>query len=142
MTEKTRNLALGSSAVVMLAVAAWLFWGYATRSGSLPSTFVINGVCLACKTEARVAIQADEREPCVCPSCGERAAYGWQYCSKCDFRFIPKLVPADDGGPPRVPPIAVCPNCGSNATGAYVPQDPRVRLKGTAPLPPWPALRG
>lgn len=72
MTGKTRNLTLASSAVVMLAVAVWLFWSHASRRETLPSTFAINGVCLACKAEARVAIQAGEREPCVCPACGER----------------------------------------------------------------------
>jgi hypothetical protein len=134
----TRNIVLGAAAVLMLAVAAWMFWGYATSSDALPSTFTLDGICLACKKEAHVAIQAGEREPCVCPTCGERAVYGWQHCSECGFRFIPELVPAADGGPPRVPPIATCANCGSSATGAYFPQDPPVQVKGDAPLPPWP----
>jgi DNA-directed RNA polymerase subunit RPC12/RpoP len=133
-----RNLLLGGLAVVLLALAAYLYFSRAGTGADLPDQYTINAVCLACQQEARITASMGERQPLVCPHCGERAAYSWYYCFNCNKLVIPNLEPAPGGGPPRIPIIPHCPICGAEV-GSYMPEDPLQKPTSEhAPLPKWP----
>lgn len=133
-----RSLVLGATAVVLLALAAYLYFSRADAgSAALPDEYTVHAVCLACRQEARISAPIRQSPPLVCPHCGERAAYSWFYCERCRKRVIPNLQPAPDGGPPKIPMIATCRLCGS-PVGTYIPESPEHQPIGDAPLPEWP----
>jgi hypothetical protein len=137
VSGNVRNLTLGAAAVAILAVAGYLFSRNA-RESHLPTTFTLDGVCLACKQSGTVTYGAGEQEPLTCPSCRKQAFYGWKYCEACKHRFVPALSKRSPDEPPRPPAIPICTQCGSNRTGAYTPEDTEQKVEGDARLPPWP----
>jgi len=138
MQGKGRLYLLIGVAVILVA-AAGLYW--TNRDPGVPKptdTATIEGVCLACKQEVKATYHATERQPAVCPLCGERAVYGLHYCFDCKLRFVPNLEPAPDGGPPRKPIVTTCPVCGGSNVSGYIPIDPEQKDAELAPLPKWP----
>jgi hypothetical protein len=134
--ESTRNLVLGSSAGVVLVLAGVFYLRSTGNARSLPDEYNIDGVCLNCHESGEFTYATEQRQPLVCPKCGERAVYSWFYCPKCRKRFVPNLE-RRDGGPPRLPIVPTCTECGAMA-GTYMKEDPVQDPVGDAPLPEWP----
>ena len=133
-----RNLMLGGAALLLLGLAAYLYFSRSGVKADFPREYTVDGMCLACQTPARVSAPLAEHEPLVCPACEARAVYGWWYCYDCNKQFIPNLVPSADGGPPRLPVVPVCTGCRSARTGAFISDDPEQEPLGKVALPKWP----
>lgn len=134
--NRRRQMVLGVIAGLAFLAAGFFVLRFQRSVPAIPDEFRLEGVCLACKQSGRAVQHASERQPIACPSCRERAFYGWLYCPKCAKRVV-SIEPASDGGPPRVPIAASCPLC-RGGVGAFVPDDPTLPVKGDAPLPRWP----
>jgi hypothetical protein len=132
-----RNAILGGVAVVALVVAGYMFFGGPGRSGAVAEVFTEQAVCLACQREAEVSHRAGEAAPWKCPHCSEVAAYPWLYCHDCNKRFVPQLVPGQNGEPPRMPGFPRCPLCRGQNFGTFLPGTPGQEPTGDAPLPKW-----
>lgn len=139
VSQQTRKIVLGSAALAIIALAVVL---YAVRGGAdaeLSNRFTIRGVCLETGQEVVVTYTVGERAPFVNPATGRRTVYTWYYCRDCNKRFVPELLPASDGGPPRLPVIPACPLCGGTNMTGWTPDDPdQAAPAGDAPLPKWP----
>lgn len=134
--ENIRRLGLAVLVVAIFGAAGWMFFHQRERTRKIPGTFNISGVCLNCKTSGEFTYKAGERQPLVCPKCGQRAVYQWFYCPKCRMRLVPPLEPDPAGGPPRLPLMARCPKCGTPIV-QWIPEDPDQKPIGDMPLPEW-----
>lgn len=134
-----KNLVLGGVAVVLLLASTWFTCSHESPQARLPDEFTSYGVCLETGDEVTAVYGADQRAPWVNPSTGRRTVYPWYYCRECQTRFVPELQPDRAGGLPRVPVVAICPECGSQKTVPWTKegmfaQEP----KKTIPPPPMP----
>ena len=137
MEKMTRNATLVGVAIVALAIAAVVTFGGFGREGALPQAHISYCVSLATGEDVVVEHQLDELPPYKCESSGELAVYPWLYCYDCNVRFIPDLVRDEETGLLRYPRFPVCPACGGDGFGSYVPELPNQQPIGDVPLPEW-----
>ncbi len=130
-----KNVVLVAAAVLLLGAAAVVY----LRTSSKPSFSKMKalGVALDTKEEMSVEFSPNEPQPWVNPKTGQRSVYAFCFCEKCKFKFVPKLEPSRDGGPPNVPMMPTCTNCGDTHVGRWIPEISDTPA-GTAPLPKWP----
>lgn len=137
MTQNTRQLLMGGGAVVILGIAALVFFSRSAGTKAPSETFTLDGICLNCKVPVVATYHASERQPAICPKCNKRAVYDSFVCEQCKLRFVPRLEDAGDGGPPKMPIIATCPKCGGMRNEGFIAKDPEHQATTLAPLPPW-----
>lgn len=133
-----RNLVLGGIAIVLFAVAGYVFLRPAGGKIRLPDEYQYRGICAACKSEVMGKYSKHEHEPYQCPACSERAAFLWRYCSVCHKRTLPELVKPAEGGPKTVPAMPLCPVCRCFDLSPFDPDRPDQAPTGDNPLPRWP----
>jgi hypothetical protein len=130
---------LGAAAVVMLAIAAYLFATHRSSEAQYPSHYTVQTVCLATGEEFPVTSKVTEREPYANPKTGRRTLFPWYFCYNCKYRFVPTPIPSAGGEPPRLPMVPTCPHCGNQGGSSWDPSDPaQAHPAGTAPLPKVP----
>lgn len=137
MQSGQRLISLGAIAVILAGVVGFYYYRRSDAPPPPGKTITLNGICLACRKEVTVTHHFRERQPIVCPECGEQAVYGTCYCPHCKLRVIPKFDPPVGGEPPRVPMIRECRFCGGR-TIAYIPFDPEHQKAPLGELPKWP----
>lgn len=141
MDKKTKQLALGVTAGVILVVAIIYLMSSGGGGGvDLGGPVVFQGICLSCKelVEARYDPADGDTLPAYCPECGETAVYKAYYCLDTNKLFVPRLEPNPEGGPPKMPMIVRCPD-GEGEAELFIPQDPRMDPDAEIGfLPDWP----
>lgn len=138
MEAPKRNILLGSVAVGIFGLAAMLYFTRSNVGAQFPSRYTMEGVCVKCGEQVEAQYDAGEIPVGSCPRCGTQTVYAWMFCFNCKKRFVPNLVPSSKGGPPMPPVVPVCTGCGSNHTGAWVPDDPERVSVADLPLPALP----
>jgi DNA-directed RNA polymerase subunit RPC12/RpoP len=138
LSGKYRNLTLGVVSVGLLGLAAALYFARAGGEAEYASTYTMDGVCLKCSQEVVATYEAGNRAVGRCPNCDSQTVYSWMHCKDCLKRFVPNLVASSSGGPPVPPVVPTCTGCGSNNTGAWVPDLPGMESAGDVPLPKLP----
>ncbi len=138
MSKPKGNAALAAVSVVLLGLAAVLYFRRADTGAQFPSTYTMEGVCLGCQKEVVASYDAGSIAVGHCPECKTQTVYSWMLCRDCMKRFVPNLTASGDGGPPLPPVVPTCTQCGSNNTGAWVPGLPGMESSGDAPLPKLP----
>ncbi len=132
--ENKRNLVLGGVAVVLIAVAVYMF--LPRRNVRTPlQNYNAHGICLNCKAESPFTADLRTPAPFRCPSCGEEAVYPVLSCGDCGTRFVADLQ-RFPGQPPRSNPFPTCPKCNCTTVSAW---DPAAASATDPPiLPKWP----
>jgi hypothetical protein len=137
LTNSQRNGVLVGVVIIALGIVGYLSFGSGRGAAGVPSQYVTSAVCLACQKETEVKHARGELAPWTCRFCGKNAVYPWFYCSNCKKRFVPNLTRPEPGGPLRTPTVPVCPACGSQNVGLYMPGLTDEKPAGDAPLPAW-----
>lgn len=132
-----KNAWLGGLALAIGALSIYMFYRSASGTDGIPTRFIVHGVCLACQKEGDFHYAAGGQAPFECPSCKQKAGYGWLFCESCNRRFVPKLA-ADESGIMRIPAYPPCPVCHDVCSQAYYPEVMEQKPIGDAPLPNWP----
>ncbi len=92
MSPKIKNLLLGAAAVVMLAVATYLFITNRNQEAEFPTHYNVHAVCLETGEEFPVTSKTEERAPFANPKTGRRTLYPWYFCYDCQYLFVPTPI--------------------------------------------------
>jgi hypothetical protein len=139
MSPIVKNLLLGAAAVVMLALAVYIYRTRPPADAQYPTECTVSTVCLETKEEVSVTSKMTERAPFVNPKTGRRTLYPWYFCNNCKFRFVPTPIPSSDGEAPRLPIAPTCPHCGAQSACSWDQSSPsQAKPAGTAELPKVP----
>jgi hypothetical protein len=139
MSPTLKNALLIGAAVIMLGFAAYRFLFSGGAEAKFPSEYTVQAVCLETQENLQIKYKPDQIAPFVNPKTGKRTVYPWYFCLTCKYKFVPDLVPAPDGGPPRMPVVPTCKHCGGQKAGSWNPQDPEEATPaGVCELPKLP----
>ena len=138
MKKEVKNALMAAVIVLAIGVVALRMFrgGGGGGPAPLPTDYTIEGVCMACKAQARLTQNLRERPPFECATCKKAAVYPWMYCPDCRYRFIPNLEKSENG-PPRFPVVPACTHCGKARGTGYDSRDTDQKPVGDAPLPKW-----
>lgn len=139
MQWNSKNFVMLAGGLGVIGLAIVLFVVRESPEAKYPTKVYGKGVCLETKAEIDYVREQGQYPPFVNPATGRRTVYPWWYCPACNKRFVPALIPARDGGPPRMQQPPSCPLCGSGSVGGWYPADPdQASPAGDAPLPEMP----
>lgn len=135
MKGEQKNAILGAVSLLVIGVAAYLYFR-PSQTVTFPTTYRIDGVCLACKAEQNSTADLKSPQPFECSSCGEKAVFSWLYCNDCKKRFIPDITV--DNGTYRLPIMPSCTGCRKTNVTQFASDDPDQHPVGDVPPPKWP----